>query len=446
VSLKTLNTWVKNNSGTMKGFNSIVAQSTVATGNLAKTLSGLLNVQFHNDLLAASGASGALKTYTADLQNTHTTIAKGDSDRARLIADLKNAGLTAHQAAAYVDGLSTSLGKVPKYESTTIDISGGGSLTFSGNLTEGDKVIAAHVRALPSFAAGGLVTGGTGPTADDVLIAASKGETVLSAAQSTMLAPLLTTLGVPGYAAGGLVGSGSYGNYGSLLGSAQNIASSLVNQGASDLVSQGINHLLEVALASMLAAAPATSGTVVSWITAALKDTDTPTSWLPGLETLVSKESGGNRMAVDPILVMGEHAEGLYQMLPSTYAEYATMAGGVFNPIAEGVASIRYIKADYGSVYDIPGITGGTYKGYDDGGWLMPGATFALNQTGQPEAVTPAGTMALAVTHLAAIRGLLGALNDTSRRAPGRTANGVSQALGGVARGATYRALYSPRG
>jgi len=57
-----------------------------------------------------------------------------------------------------------------------------------------------------NFAAGGKITVGTGPTADDVLIRASKDETVLSAAHSSLLAPLLATIGVPGYAKGGKVG------------------------------------------------------------------------------------------------------------------------------------------------------------------------------------------------------------------------------------------------
>ncbi len=57
------------------------------------------------------------------------------------------------------------------------------------------------------LAAGGMITSGTGPTADDVLIRASRGETVVSAAHSRMLAPLFAAVGVPGYATGGVVGS-----------------------------------------------------------------------------------------------------------------------------------------------------------------------------------------------------------------------------------------------
>lgn len=62
---------------------------------------------------------------------------------------------------------------------------------------------------IKGLAAGGRVSGGTGPTADDVLIRASRGETVVSAAHSAMLAPLFAAVGVPGYASGGIVGAAS---------------------------------------------------------------------------------------------------------------------------------------------------------------------------------------------------------------------------------------------
>ena len=55
-----------------------------------------------------------------------------------------------------------------------------------------------------TLAAGGKVTQGSGPTSDDVLARVSKGETVVSAAHSKVLAPAFAALGVPGYAPGGI--------------------------------------------------------------------------------------------------------------------------------------------------------------------------------------------------------------------------------------------------
>jgi NlpC/P60 family len=56
------------------------------------------------------------------------------------------------------------------------------------------------------LAAGGRIMAGTTGTADDVLARVSRGETVVSAADSKVLAPWFAALGVPGYASGGTVG------------------------------------------------------------------------------------------------------------------------------------------------------------------------------------------------------------------------------------------------
>lgn len=64
----------------------------------------------------------------------------------------------------------------------------------------GQKNLQFHI---PAFAAGGKVTAGTTPTADDVLIRVSRDETVVSAAHSAALAPYFSAVGVPGYAKGG---------------------------------------------------------------------------------------------------------------------------------------------------------------------------------------------------------------------------------------------------
>lgn len=73
----------------------------------------------------------------------------------------------------------------------------------------------------------------------------------------------------------------------------------------------------------------------------------------------------------------------------------------IYDPVANIAAAIRYIKARYSTVADVPGIIslahGGGYVGYDSGGWLMPTGLMPgpVNATGQPEAVlTPAESAA----------------------------------------------------
>ena len=59
---------------------------------------------------------------------------------------------------------------------------------------------------LIKMATGGRITAGTTPTADNVIIAVSRGETVVSEAHSRQLAPAFSAVGVPGYAGGGFIG------------------------------------------------------------------------------------------------------------------------------------------------------------------------------------------------------------------------------------------------
>jgi hypothetical protein len=145
-----------------------------------------------------------------------------------------------------------------------------------------------------------------------------------------------------------------------------------------------------IGLGTILGGMGGAGGTVTSWITSALRIAGKPMAWLPALQRLVSLESGGNPRAVNPIAVLGQHATGLWQMLPSTAAAEGYF-GSLFNPILEGVAALRYISSRYGSPYNIPGLFTGGYRGYDRGGWLPPGLTLAMNATGRPERILPPG-------------------------------------------------------
>ena len=128
-------------------------------------------------------------------------------------------------------------------------------------------------------------------------------------------------------------------------------------------------------IGSITSGAGAMSANVSNWLTAALAITGTPISWLPGLQKLVSRESGGNPTAWNPISVGGQHATGLLQTLPSTFAAYAVKGlGNILNPIANAAAAINYIKSMYGSVYNTPLFKGGSYVGYAMGtSNAMPG-------------------------------------------------------------------------
>jgi SLT domain-containing protein len=91
----------------------------------------------------------------------------------------------------------------------------------------------------------------------------------------------------------------------------------------------------------------------------------------------------------------------MFQMLPTTFAAYASKGTSLWNPLAEGIAAIRYIIANWGSVYNIPGILGGQYNGYANGGIISEPVFGVGLHSGQrysfaenaPEVVTPLNRM-----------------------------------------------------
>lgn len=111
-------------------------------------------------------------------------------------------------------------------------------------------------------------------------------------------------------------------------------------------------------------------GNVSGWISAALAITGSPMSWLPKLLDIASRESGNpGQLGTGNASLMNSgpgSASGLMQCMPSTFAEFALPGlGDIFNPIANAVAAIRYIKSRYGSPENI--YTGPGYKGYATG-------------------------------------------------------------------------------
>ncbi len=119
---------------------------------------------------------------------------------------------------------------------------------------------------------------------------------------------------------------------------------------------------------------PGTSAQVAAWVQQALGIAGAPLSWLAAMETLVGKESGGNAGAINPAVagLSGEHAEGIAQTIPATFAAYAMPGhGNIFNPVDNLIASIRYIMGTWKTPFAIPGLMGGgTYMGYAGGGTI----------------------------------------------------------------------------
>jgi len=136
------------------------------------------------------------------------------------------------------------------------------------------------------------------------------------------------------------------------------------------------------------------SGDVEDWLKAAIQLAGVSSDWLSGLEWLAQHESSGNPHAVNPEGVNGQHAAGLMQMMPSTFAAYRdkNLPDDIFNPIANAVASIRYIEDVYGNIGKV--ISGWASRGgYAEGGIAWSKQLAWVGENG-PEAIIPLSKMA----------------------------------------------------
>jgi len=173
-------------------------------------------------------------------------------------------------------------------------------------------------------------------------------------------------------------------------------------QGLSNgISSQDINSFIQSQFTDMAAsgagafgsAGDAMGGNVTDWLKKAMANAGVGTDWLSGLTQLVSRESGGNPTIQNPTSVMGQHATGLMQMLPSTFDQYKmSNLGDILNPIDNASSAIQYIKARYGSLSNIPGLYDGNYVGYQDGTDFVPKTgDYKINENGGEIVTLPQG-------------------------------------------------------
>jgi SLT domain-containing protein len=294
--------------------------------------------------------------------------------------------------------LEIVMGKWPQSEHTNVNVTGTGGASLKSTIpgVPGGSVSLSNFGL--GLAAGGVIPG-YAPGRDLIPAMLSPGEGILTpdAVKSIGGAASVYKLNAQHFASGGIA-----------LPNVSKTTQDILGLGATG-ITDAFKQELTVAMGQMQSgynkyaqtAFSGVSGNVTGWLTAALKADGAPMSWLPALAWLTQQESSGNPAAVDPILVDGEHATGLLQTLPSTFAFYenSNVPGGILNPIANAAAAIRYIEAAYGSPLRIPGMFVHD-AGYDSGGWLMPGLTLAHNNTGQPERVVGPGDGDGGVNHV----------------------------------------------
>lgn len=401
----------------------------------------------------------AANTYITDLGNTAVAAFKSGHGVDAAITAIRN-GLPILDSAKtrnrqYWQEVATLVGWLDKLRaekaiSEAIHVSGTGVWT----VTPGKIGLPGGTAGGP-FAAGGRITAGTTPTADDVLIRASRNETVLSAAHSAMLAPLLRQIGVPGYAGGGVIGSyaGNVAGLGPWSRDELNLSANAVVQSTAAALIAGIRTATATAVSGI-------GGGVRQWapvVSKVLAMLESPV--LPGdlgiVLSQIATESGGNPFAVnrwDSNWLAGHPSVGILQVIAGTYAMNAAGLYGYPPPVAYGVsenpeaniyAGLHYAMSRYG-----PGWRGvlGHGHGYDQGGPITEpilgvGASGTRYSFHAGESVLGSRAEALleqAVGLLDELCSLQAQNNGIAASAPAVT----GAALGMGARAAAYRQLY----
>jgi hypothetical protein len=138
------------------------------------------------------------------------------------------------------------------------------------------------------------------------------------------------------------------------------------------------------------------------WIREAMGLTGTPDSWFNTLMARAKLESGFNPRAInlwDSNAKAGHPSKGLFQTIDGTFNRYKLPGhGDIWNPVDNAAAAMQYIKARYGSIFNINPRTGYELGGlvahqrsFDSGGILSPGWNAVRNDTGRDEHLVPPG-------------------------------------------------------
>jgi len=235
-SFRDLAKWVGKTKDPMQDLNKVTTILTVAAGNLTKDVQALsvalgrtLNDAMATAIFQATGGQAAFTNFAKAVLASHGDATKlTQSTGTKLAGALyhltgnvkiahdefvtfaqKGLGLTQKQAEALwhqtLPGLQKEINSMHGTK-LPVDV----ILNAHGGIAA--TVVAPGVANIPGFgtltikgfARGGRITAGTGPTADDVMVRVSRGETIVPAGVSKKLAPLFAAHGVPGYAAGGV--------------------------------------------------------------------------------------------------------------------------------------------------------------------------------------------------------------------------------------------------
>lgn len=335
------------------------ANSTAGLNSQTATAAGTIKNAFTANLKSLGdltpGISGDVNNLAASVLKTGTTSASTAGDRAKLIADLRQSGLSAADARAFVDNLQTSINDL---KGKTVDVGVHGS--GSGTITVGTQGLSSNL--VDSILLRGLAGGGQVPGSgnrDSYVAALTPGELVVPKGMVAAGAVDHLRGKLPGFAAGGLVGL--------VPGTAQAVGgeSAAVLRAQADAIVQAqlnaIKKSQAAALAAQLAAGSPVPYNSVAGVTQWEPDVaqvlgmlGLPQADLPTVMSQILTESGGNPNAInltDVNAQNGDPSKGLLQVISETFAAYRnpSLSANVYDPLANIYAGVNYAVHRYGN-------------------------------------------------------------------------------------------------
>jgi SLT domain-containing protein len=414
-----------------------------------------LSVTFRNGLIPDLNTMHAntpkvrtdVQNLAGSILNTGNRSAATRGDRQKLITDLENAGVNARTATGFVNGLQKKIdamhGKTVKVGVTETGV-GHFTIAQVSSLSRPGGKLAGPLGS----AAGRLVTGGV-PGRDSVLLAAMPGEVVVPTHMVKGGAVDHLRGMIPGFASGGYVGSPA-GMLGSFTSAQESAFQAHVTSAMKSAMTSALRKSMRQAAAAFASVGGPASFGVTRWaplILQVLAMLGQSSANLGAVEHRMQQESGGNPFAInltDSNAAAGDPSRGLMQTIGSTFARWRSwsLPNNIYNPEANIFAGLNYALHAYAgrslsSVMLQPG-------GYDNGGWLPPGASIAVNKTGRPEQVIPPGGGELAGL-LAEIADTLVSIDANTASGPHRTGRAVVDTLNGAARSSAYSSMYGSR-
>lgn len=214
-SMKALTAWLGKTHDATKTVKDITNQATIQEALLTSGMKGqgdYISSTLLNDLSAAelkySGVTTDVQAWGKAIATQGSQSDAAQGARTRVINDLITTGKRAHETTGQIAAMITKITGIPPKKAVQLVVSGTGSYSVTQSLATklGGKNLPPQLPPPPKAARGMLVTGGT-PGKDSVLVNAMPGEVIVPTKMVSAGAVNHLRGSIPGFAAGGVVGS-----------------------------------------------------------------------------------------------------------------------------------------------------------------------------------------------------------------------------------------------